>query len=650
MPKKTVENNDLITEQPAWAILSSGLLVSFFLGFALKSYFNPARLSERISEAAQKIHPSLQIQFESSYLSLSRWGIPKLEVVITQVQAVSSLACWGQPKIHIDEIRIPLSFRSLLSQKDPIQGVELATARVHFTQAPHSCAASAQQKQSSEQLTTSLVAISPVSGKTAPGMAQGSGLEFFSIKHIQIHFDHEPRYYTELKNIQLIVQQSAPLKIVMDAGTELFKNEVVGDYLSNSKLRIEFDEGDDQSVLVHFFGNFREGYYSVIAKGSLSDRSVRMESELQNIPLGAVLSMLQRYGQSRSEVNANNLWLSLKAQSFFSADEIHKAGLNISKLAIEGDLLDLVADKVVINRLEPLSYEPIKVDIQNLNIQKVFEFYGRPHPTKAMGDLGVFKGSAEIRSENEISLVGILSGLEFIFANKGLREVQTVDSTLLDAQFLAGAWKLRLTNPQLLSGQLIGEVEVKADRFLNSVSMDLKIDELLLSPQVQKIMTEDGKIGALEARLQWDIRDKETKNMSGNVQLLETELAGLKLAKASAQIGFANQAIFVKSRATNLDIKGGEPLAVMKTFVGDQPEVRIEQAQMDFYIESEKALSWKNAQGTLQDGTLIRTSGGWNSDGLLAGNVTSQTRTAKKKNWKILGTRNAPLFDLETSP
>lgn len=645
MAKKSQDSNDLITEQPAWALISSGLLISFFLGFAIKSYFNPARLSEKISEASQKIHPSVQVKFESAFLSLSRWGIPQLEVVVAQVQAQSSQDCWGRPQIHIDEVRVPLSLKKIFSQEDPIRGIELGAVKVHLTQPMKPCS----EQPALEGVKTAPISESP--GTRGPiilrGNQRGHGLEFLSIKGIEIHFDYEPRYYTELKSIQLKVIQNSPLRVTLDARTELFKNEVVGDYLSNSRLRVEYDESQDQSVLVHFFGNFREGYYSLIAKSSLSDRTVRLESELQNIPLGAVLSLMQKYGQSRAQVNANNLWLSLKAQSFFSIDNMKQAGLNISKLMIEGDLLELSSDQVTIHQLEPLSYDPIKVEIKKLNIQKIFEFYGRPHPTKAMGSLGLFKGSAEIRNENEISLVGLLSGLEFIFANQGRRETQVVDSTLLDAQFLSGNWNLKLSNPQLQRGQLIGEINLRADRYLKNISLDVHIDDLQLSPEVQGLMTQGGRIGPLEAELQWVVQNQMTQNMKGQVTLQETEIEGLKLKKATAQVGYVDNSIFVKSRANQIVINKGAPLQVLGSFLSPLERFEFQTAQLDFYVDSANELRWKNTHGTMQDGTQLKTEGGWNSQGELNGSVATQKGKKIKKVWKILGTRSSPIFSIE---
>ncbi|MFP5519004.1 MAG: hypothetical protein ACLGGX_03825 [Bdellovibrionia bacterium] len=635
-----IPDSTLITEQPAFAIILSGLVFSFFIGFAFKSYFSPARIEAKIREAASHIHRDAEIKFASSEISLSRWGLPKLEVVVRQIEIRSENECWMKPEILLDELRLPLSVRNLFSGKDPIKSIELGQLTINLRSERKECLATVAS--SAEVANKSPVQVEKKISTSSN--RQGSELSLLAIRKIQINYLPQKRYYTEFDNLKLRVLSHNPLKLQLDSKTAFLKNEMLGDYLSNSKVHLEYNESPERSLLVHFFGNFREGYYSLIGRILLEDNSATLEGELKHIPLGAVLSLMQKYGSTPQSLNANNLWLSLKGQGAVNTQNLEQSSISFSEVSIEGDLLELKSENLNFSSIRPLTHDPIFIDIHKLNIQKLFEFYGRPHPSKTLGDLGVFKGSAEIKSEDDIQLSGLVQNLEFIFSNQGNREIQNINSLYTAMQFTNGLWKINLSRIEPDAGRVVGTAQLATDKFFKNIELNLDFDELLLNPRVQKLMTQNGEIGPMQVYAKWKAEQNRTTHVEGSFKVGKSQAAGISFDDVSAKLRYQNNAVEVLTQIESLNIANGEGMKVLSSIFPEQKSVNFGDVEGRLLIKSAQEFEWKQVVSRVERKPLLQTSGGWDAQGLLYGEVKRPLDKRNLKVWQIQGTRSKPEF------
>jgi hypothetical protein len=98
-----------------------------------------------------------------------------------------------------------------------------------------------------------------------------------------------------------------------------------------------------------------------------------------------------------------------------------------------------------------------------------------------------------------MDIVGLHKGIEFIFSNKGQREVQTVKEIRTEMHLANNRWELQASNAVVDQGALNGKLTVSADRTWQNVDIDGKVPELRLSPNVSRFMTAGGQVGALSA-------------------------------------------------------------------------------------------------------------------------------------------------------
>ncbi len=104
------------------------------------------------------------------------------------------------------------------------------------------------------------------------------------IQRLEIIPEKHPQYAADLLNFVVKVKSFEPRIIEITAKSHLLKDQQVGDYLSHANLYVEYKESPEKSLQAHFFGNWREGHYSVIANYTLDERLLAIETDLKHIP------------------------------------------------------------------------------------------------------------------------------------------------------------------------------------------------------------------------------------------------------------------------------------------------------------------------------------------------------------------------------
>jgi hypothetical protein len=135
------------------------------------------------------------------------------------------------------------------------------------------------------------------------------------------------------------------------------------------------------------------------------------------------VSLLQKYKAISKDVKTKQVWVSGVAHITGGVEQLKKSPLEVRNLQIEGDIGEIFSSQINISSLDPLKYKPIIFDLKRVNLQNLLSSLNQNPAKNNMGSLGFFSGKLELASENSAHLVGEHQGLEFIFSNKGQREL-----------------------------------------------------------------------------------------------------------------------------------------------------------------------------------------------------------------------------------
>lgn len=650
-PHRIVDEKNLVADQPGNAVFFSGLLIAIVLGLALRGVLAPTRIRALIENAAERIHPDVKVTLEGAHVSLARGPLPRFAVVIEKVRMEGKNPCWMSPRLYADEIRLPLSFWSLLTGGDPFHRIEANEVEIRLTEERKNCEGMEMREPVMQ------VAPAPSSGVTLVGRTspkpdsplKASGqIEDIEISRLILVSEVTPVVNVDLRDFRILLKSMQPRVIQMDAKTDLLKQDT-GELLSHANLHVEYKEFPETRVEARVFGNWREGSYSLGTTLRQEDKSIQLQAELKHLPLGQLLETLNRWDLVKSDFSPRLSWLSFKAQAQGSYEKWKDIPAELRDLKLEGDLGEIEIEKLDLEKLEPAKFAPFKVEVRSLDLDRLVQFLKKEHPHPALNKLGQFRGIAEVRDPDNLRWKGDWNGIEFVFSNKGRREIQTIRRLPLDLSLDKGRWSLSAHDPEVDQGALKGAVIASGDRDLRRIDFQLKTEEMTLAPAVQKLMTNGGEIAPLKAELKllWD--QGKLQRLQGRLRWPLIRMEGLRIEQFNGVLDLKNDSIVFTPQVDRMALGADSPAykllqrAIQPAWIRDGALV-VKNASGQFVFKDFKAMKWREIKARVDtDGTNLRSDGEWTPAGELAGSFEARGKTTKK--YKLTGTRDNPAIE-----
>lgn len=634
----------MIAEQPGLRILLTGLLLAFFIGYTLKSYLSPSRVTSQIEKAASHVHKDITISFKSAQFILSEGILPRFSVVIDKIKMESLQSCWMAPMLEIDELRLPLSVWGLITGRGPVESIEANIVTLTMREEFKNCSEKemAAKSNPAESANQPLVTLS----RTEKEEKYRNDVRALYVKEFNIVAERYPQYSSRLMDFSTRVKSFEPKVIEVRAKTQLLKDGTVGDYLSHANLYMEYKENPEKVVQAHFFGNWREGHYSFIANYNLEDHLLTAETDLKHIPLSQILSILQKYDLASKNLNGKQVWISAKGRWMGPVENLRNSPLTVRDLRLEGDLGEMHVEQMEFTKFEPLVYRPIRVDIRKLDVEKLLVLLDRPYDARILGSLGQFSGVADINSDRMIRLQGEHRGLEFIFSNKGQRESQVIERMLGEIALSGDKWLIAVNRVEPKGGNFIGDVKVEADRDFKNLEVKAHVDELAFTPVVQNLMTQGGEVGSVSLDGEVRIKNGTLDKAKGLFRVQNMKVEGVSFEKTKTQFEGQQGSLSLNTQVQKISFEETSPTAgLLKQIIPDKYWAKGSFGAQDlngkFILQDGKNLSWKGFHAKFDKNAQVSADGSWDHDGVLKGSVQVREGSQNRK-WIVEGNRDEP--------
>lgn len=641
-------DRDMVADQPAGAILFVGVALAVVLGLTFRGLIHPAKIRAMMESAAGRIHPELHVTFDNARVSLADGVVPRLSVVIEQVRMTSTNPCWMAPRLFADEIRLPLSLSSWLTGKSPIRRVEAGEVELRLTAArPATCGDQAQLAAPAEPEKPSGVVSLIKRPGARPGLKSGGDVEALEIGRLVVVAEAGPLPGTiDLEDFEFRVRSARPRVYHLRARTRLLKDRV--DDLIHANIEAEYKEFPEKSLNLNFFGNWREGSYTLTARFDPATEHAAIEARSQHLPLGQLLAVLRRFGVVGTDFEPRRSWLSFNTRIEGPLRALAKQPLALGDVRLEGDLAELQIPKLDIASLQPFRMAPSRIEVKSLDVDRLIEFLHRPHPSHVLNKVGRFSGVAEITDERNFRLVGEHSGLEFIFANQGRRELQAVGGLHGWIRRENGRWRAEIDRADVNQGSFRGDVRLAGDEDLNELNVSVRADELTLRSAVQSLMTQGGEIAPLQGQITARFVDRKLAGLRGSLRVPRIRLAGLEIDRFQAQFDERDGGIRLVPRIDRFVV--ARDTRAWEVFGQLAPDAWVHDGKLSLSsvggtlrLKDLNEVRWTKF-GAKIDGTrsTMTTDGGWDAGGRLSGSVTVRGERAMK--WRLEGTRDKPIL------
>lgn len=642
-------DKDLVAEQPGLGLSLIGLFLAFFMGLAIRAAVAPERVQAHLHEAIQSIHQDLKFDFEKADVSFSQGFWPDLSVVVQNVRIESNNPCWLTPLAEINEIRLPLSFKHLFKGQILIHEILADEVNLSLRTPYQKCDLNEARSVSSEKEAVSKPApvpvsttqsASPDSSKAKDPQVMGNfenvprdnPIDTVILSKLRIHYLPVAFTSAEIDNFQAFLKAEDPRWIQI---TGLLREPT-------ADIQIDLHEGDSPNIAARFSGVWSEGQYNLQAKLDSKTQNFTFESNLKQLPLSRIIPILKKYRWVESEFNGKRAWISGQMKTAGPVSELAKTPFHFSNFKIEGDLGEISCTKAEIQSWQPLKFKPVEFQIRGLNIKEFLTFLNRPHPSPALGDLGLFNGTATFINPEEVRLRGDYSGLEFIFSNRGIRQVQALSLVSGELELRNNQWRIDVDRIRPVEGIFEGRVQIHADKNFKDLRLKANISELGLAPKVQSLMTNGGSLGALNGQIQAKLKSAQIIDLNAALKWDQLLIEGVRFQKPKATIQTINQEIKMQLAAQELEILPQSIAAPLFQPIFDNSKEdywSLKSPTASIRTRKFQSLKWDQFLAQTSIGSLQST-GEWNERSELNGVL--QLSGKNKKSWDIRGTRSQP--------
>ncbi len=672
----------LVAEQPGLGLSFIGIFLAFFMGLAIRAIVSSDKVQEHLKKATSSVHQNLQIDFQHAYVSLSRGILPDISVIIEDSKIELTTGCHFSPVLEVDQIRLPLSFWHLLQGKIFIHEIlanqidlSLRTDQWSCDLAPTNSAA--EKNRSSSEVGVGNASLGPVAVSAASGAVANSPdmdevasktvstlkkaseaiqkdfenvqrknpIDTVRIANLRVHY--LPIAFTSFGVDQFVIKLKSedPKWVQMTGHLNLGGESLNGDHGSKADLKVDAVEGDQPSVKLSLAGVWREGHYKLAGNYDLKKDEFELSSNLHHLPLSQIVPLLKKYKLIEEDYNGKKIWFSGDLKMAGKSKSFSKVPISLLGLNLVGDIGEISAQHVDIESLEPFKVKPIDFSIKSLNISELLRFFNRTHPSPALGELGTFTGTGYFSNSDRLVLRGDYSGLQFVFANHGKRQIQNLSLISGELSLNKNQWNVSLDRIKPTEGLFDGKVQIVSDREFRKLAIQTKIDELSLSPAVQALMTDGGSLGAVSGDLKLNMDRAQIVDLRGQIKWDQILISGIHIAKPKMNLASVGNEVVVDLSAGQIDFlpKQKATVPVLEIFFAgltlEKDQFSLKNPSMQLRTEKFQKLSWRQFQAQTNFGRLT-SSGGWNENSELSG----QINLAGKKNlsWEIVGDRANP--------
>jgi hypothetical protein len=614
---------------------------SLVLGLIFRTSYSSENLTELIQRKLAETPSPFSVSFERAEISLADGALPDLALVIRNIRLSSTNECWGQPSLEANELRLPLSIRDLARGHLQFRTANLDAIELTFFSNKKTC------NEPTPEVANPVGKGSPPNINDRPKEALldriklGDSEVNVSIRNLVVRLPDENQ--TALTFEKCTLSPDGRGNNSFEGTLKLSKENFLRDATSRALVKVEYLS---KPMIMNFSidGNWREGLYAMSGFYNLKNPEWSYSGQLQNVPLTAAFPVAQKYKLLQRDFGPGEMWLSGDFRTPTPEEKKRGIQLELSNMKLGGDLGELSLEQLELRSLNPPAFEPTNIQIQGLRVDAVLDFLKVENRSPMIGKWGIFNGKVHIGSLEDLHLEGEHSGMELIFANRGQRQNQVVSLMVGKADLVQDRWVFRLDSVKPLDGIFLGQASIQYLPENEVMTAELQIDEMTLSPEVQKLMTDGGTLGRWSGALSLSTRKGQLSQATGEVDGNDLLIEGVLIDRIKAILRSRSGGLVLDLKAADVEIQEGLVANWLVRFAPGSPPQKIStlSSRMDFQPDSK--FKWKLGPMALPQGTLD-SEGIWDASGAVTGNLNFDPKAGPKKTWSISGSRENPEFN-----
>lgn len=324
-----------------WAFFLVGVLLSSFLGGALRVFFSPQRVRAWVDEVSARRQPKFTLEFKDAHITLANGWFPGLAVEFIDLKIQSRDPCVTGTQVLVNKLNVSVPLENLFGKK--VRFGRIFADQINFRYQPANC--------TTEIKIPKLVADKkplPVVTNIEKFMQQRWSKEIQNTFQIltSVHVDQLLYYHlgsvdphfvlSDLDLDQPEEKAGLSLSFLFTPGFIWTADIPVGKLRSH----IQFDS---EKISYSGRGNLKEGQYNLDIDWRLAEGQIKVDSQLRDMPAAPLLKLMDRWQLIRwNNSKVSNQWFRCHISGSGQSIDWDKMPMRIEACSFYGDMGDAI--------------------------------------------------------------------------------------------------------------------------------------------------------------------------------------------------------------------------------------------------------------------------------------------------------------------
>ncbi len=626
--KRIIKEKNLVTDQPGTIILFLGVVISVALGFTVRSLTQSKILNEVFAEATKNVGNDWKVSFGKVRVFLREGWLPSVGLEVDTLNLSSDSECYGKPSALFENAKIPISFFKLILFENPFSELQIGKINLVFSNSKPQCQQKTLISEMPNQNGSIKNKISLVD--KIPVLQKKTNQQLRRVKAETVNISFKDKSVSDFSLSHLIIENKSDKPKIITLKTQIDLSVFLKSMSSEVKteLNVEYSEFPEKLIKINILGGIREGHFSVSLLNRLDEKKYQIQSEVKNLPLQKIVEI--PFLKIKEDMLVKSGWISFSGYSEGNNEQWETSRLELKRVKIDGKFGDITSDEIIFPGGVRNPPEPFFVQINNLNLDTFFEVTKLLKTPDQIYSFGILNGNIRYVDDNKITYQGRLEGLAFNFSSNGLRQNEKINRISFAGDYSKDSINFRSTEIFHLN-EIPGflNLAIKKDNYFVLTS---ELQKITLSPKTSKLLTHKDTPLVIDKFYFKASGNKNTVSMNSRIDIEFIANDYLSLSKMETTIhSEVNKEIQIQVKASKLGVE--EKLAKYFSKLGIPLLQNYSQVNLNYTSDYDKSL-WK-----LTTANKWKTSGGWNHQGVLTGNLS-----VPKMEFVIQGSRDEPQF------
>lgn len=509
--------SNLEVSAKGFALFVAGLVVSTFVGGALRTALNSERVHQRIVHELKGRFPKNEIDVARIEVLLSRGVWPALGLRVHDLVVKQEVCGKLSFDLRVPETVMPVSFWSLRKGEVRLGRIEIPGGRLDLDY--HGCPKAGADGVTSTTV-SSLRETVRERGIRPPRLEWETiarALDGVDLARVEVAFKRAPQWKLRIEKARARFGK----KLDVTAALDLQRSLPFGTLSHLVGVTAASDGGDIDWTLT---SELKEGRLRFTGRWTLEENKAEARAVVTQIPLKELATELHQTGLVAREYKFKSAWLTCSADWAGRLIEPFASPVTLSGCHLEGGYgnASLERAEIFADRAPPLAH-PAKIEFQHANVAALAEAFGTRVLPAVLARAGTITGSANVSGAREWNAGGKLAGVEIFFSNQSVRGKQVIESVDVDVRRRDDAITGSLDNFELREGRAEGRVSGGYDLAASAGRFAVAFSELAFAPAVQAVML-GGQAAPFEVSGNGQLAESRLVSWAG--RLTSTSLAG----------------------------------------------------------------------------------------------------------------------------